>query len=368
MQTTPHQVLFKCDETRPRCDKCRASARECVFLIAPKDHTASLASSISKSLQSTVLSFLDDSPRGSCEVVTSPPVFTLHIELFHYFCTETVKTLEASSQGATVPLPVIVTHCLSTPYLMNELLAFAALHLSIVRPMQREYYHRHAMQLQTHAINDLKDSGCLNINPENCVPTFLFSSILGIHMLCETLYFHRDDLSSFLAKFIQYASLHRGVRAIAGTSWSTLQSLHPDQSWQNGSHSASNIGSCRIRRSLLEKIHGAKLGPALTKHYQQAIELLPFQTQAADQPPEIAPCHSVVAWPVLVHAEYLDHLSHGRPEALVILAHYAVLLHHHRQFWVFGDGGRWLIERISDQLGLDWESWLAWPKMAINTD
>ncbi|KAH2989149.1 hypothetical protein KXW58_004896 [Aspergillus fumigatus] len=98
---------------------------------------------------------------------------------------------------------------------MNELLAFAALHLSIVRPMQREYYHRHAMQLQTHAINDLKDSGCLNINPENCVPTFLFSSILGTHMLCETLYFHRDDLSSFLAKFIQYASLHRGVRAIA---------------------------------------------------------------------------------------------------------------------------------------------------------
>lgn len=70
---------------------------------------------------------------------------------------------------------------------------------------------------------------------------------------------------------------------------------------------------------------------------------------------------AVIAWPVMIPEEYVDALHMGRPEALIILAHYAVLLHTYRQLWVFGDGGRFLIESICDSFGADWEDWLEWP-------
>lgn len=89
---------------------------------------------------------------------------------------------------------------------MNELLAFAALHMSLVRPMQREHYHQEATQLQTHAIR-LFNSVNLDINTDNCVPTFLFPSILGTHMLYETLRFREGDLGAFVARFMQYTLL-----------------------------------------------------------------------------------------------------------------------------------------------------------------
>ena len=74
---------------------------------------------------------------------------------------------------------------------------------------------------------------------------------------------------------------------------------------------------------------------------------------------------AVIAWPVMIPEEYIHALHMRRPEALVILAHYAVLLHKYRQLWIFGDGGRFLIESICDFFGADWEGWLEWPMEAL---
>ncbi|KAJ4526111.1 hypothetical protein HRR81_003511 [Exophiala dermatitidis] len=70
-------------------------------------------------------------------------------------------------------------------------------------------------------------------------------------------------------------------------------------------------------------------------------------------------------WPVLVSSEYLALLRQRQPQALVILAHYAVLLHRGRRFWLLGDGGQFLIESICATLGPKWQKWLEFPKSAL---
>ena len=73
----------------------------------------------------------------------------------------------------------------------------------------------------------------------------------------------------------------------------------------------------------------------------------------------------VIAWPILISPEYIDLLMHGRPEALVVLAWYGALLHHFSELWVFGDGGRFLVESVGGYLGAEWEGWLEWPRGGI---
>jgi hypothetical protein len=58
-------------------------------------------------------------------------------------------------------------------------------------------------------------------------------------------------------------------------------------------------------------------------------------------------------------------LSRRKPEALIILAHYAVLLHRRRRVWLVGNVGWILIQEISKFLGTFWKTWLDWPNEVI---
>ena len=66
--------------------------------------------------------------------------------------------------------------------------------------------------------------------------------------------------------------------------------------------------------------------------------------------------------------EYLKLLTERRPEAMVLLGYYAVVLHHRRRSWVIGDAGRLLITSLSSNLGQHWSSLLEWPKQQISAE
>ena len=76
----------------------------------------------------------------------------------------------------------------------------------------------------------------------------------------------------------------------------------------------------------------------------------------------------VLGWPILVSPKYVELLRQLHPESLIILAHYAVLLHRGRDLWLIGEGGQFIIESICGSLGSNWEEWLAFPKAALRED
>lgn len=57
-----------------------------------------------------------------------------------------------------------------------------------------------------------------------------------------------------------------------------------------------------------------------------------------------------------------------KPEALIIIAYLAPLLHRRRQNWLVGNAGEVLINAILDYLGPDWAVWLQAPIIAIKSD
>lgn len=70
-------------------------------------------------------------------------------------------------------------------------------------------------------------------------------------------------------------------------------------------------------------------------------------------------------WPMELEDEFLNLLNARRPEALIILACYGVLLHSFRDSRMVYRSGASLIRVIAASFGQFWEPCLAWPKMII---
>jgi hypothetical protein len=250
---------------------------------------------------------------------------------------------------------------------MNEILSLSALHLSIVRPGQRDFYRHHSTQLQNYALSSFNNSPS-QINDENYASIFLFAGILGLHMLCETLVYRENDFESFLDQFVQYIVLHRGVRTvIGGGRWQLLQQTSLRPLLELGERMPSVEASLGpLCQTLLDRIKGLGHDENTTRTYQQAIQALQSAITATEN--RIPGANSVdvlIAWPVLVPREYIDLVAQRKAEALVILAHFGALVDTHKHSWVFCDGGQYLVDSISQYLGPQWEEWLHWPRQSL---
>ena len=186
-------------------------------------------------------------------------------------------------------------------------------------------------------------------------------------MLCDTLVFRTGSFDIFLEDFTRYIRLHQGVKAVVSGSWDFLcqTELAPLLNAADLVTGASiDIELTQFQR-LLILVESAGLEKSVAQTYHHAIASLQEVTAAAISRSAGGSSHAIIAWPVIVGADYVEMLSSRQPEALVILAHYATLLHMRRDYWVIGDGGRYLIESISQYLGLEWETWLSWPNQIL---
>ncbi|KAF3903365.1 hypothetical protein ABW20_dc0101638 [Dactylellina cionopaga] len=100
----------------------------------------------------------------------------------------------------------------------------SALHLSIKNPSSRNFYRSYATGLQTRALALFNESNPdLEVTPANYVHMFLFSSLIGVHLLCDTLHYHRDSLEAFTDGFAHCFGVFRGVLAVIEPYWDLLR-------------------------------------------------------------------------------------------------------------------------------------------------
>lgn len=382
MQAPPHEGLSpddrlyaaidlaQCDEKRPICSNCISSQRHCEFVgPAPFVQYSRSASLETATASSAVTSPAVTSwPAQEFDHSEDRPVNMLHVELLHNLSSETIPMFNRTDRTPDISFQDILRYSFKAPYLMNELLSLSALHLSIVRPTQQSFYRHHSTQLQNYALKSFNDLSP-DIADEMYVSVFLFAGILGMHMLCETLVCRDNEFENFLDRFVQHTILHHGVRTFAGQGrWELLQQTSLKPLLKLGERIPpldTSLGPvCQV---LLDRIKGICHDNSTIKIYQQAVQALQAVTTVIDsQGPGANSADVLVAWPVLVPCEYIDLISQRKGEALVILAHFGALVDTHKDSWVFRDGGKYLVDSISQHLGSEWEEWLHWPCQALN--
>jgi hypothetical protein len=107
------------------------------------------------------------------------------------------------------------------------------------------------------------------------------------------------------------------------------------------------------------------LDAAALHTYEEAARALGFM-QKQLEPPTSWGVHAVMTWTSFVNPAYTQLLADRKPEALVVLAHYAIMLHRHRKFWIFQDLGENLISGIAHRVGAEWLPYLATPMEALS--
>lgn len=293
----------------------------------------------------------------------------LHLELMYWWSTELHKSFLMSNTSPETYADTCIRHGLRFPFLMRQILATSALNMSLIKPEQRNFYHQHATQLQSEALaafNSILES----LNESNILPAFLASSLIGIHVFCDTFSFRDNNFNNTLDSLLSCIHLIRGVRSIIGGWWEYLISSELSPILIIAHENRQRMLDKHYPLDDLEKlIRNTDISTASREVYAEVIkELAPlFASQAELSEPDAAQSANMIfAWLVTVPKEYVDLLSARRPEALIILSYYAVILHQRRGFWAIGDAGRFLVDAIGVHLGQHWDQWLVWPRSMIS--
>lgn len=259
-------------------------------------------------------------------------VNTTHLELFNNLSSKEFLPYEHSGQPDIIPVGLYIKHALTIPCLMHQLLAISSFHLStkIATSESRNHYSECATGLQTRALSLFhKSNAILEATSANCVPMFLFSSAVGVHLLCDILLYQQDSLERFIDKFTHCLNVQRGVLAIID------QARHLLQDTELASHlnisqvfmTTNTTGSeCDV---IMDLVNSADVSPSSRHAYRDSIAHLQqvFDAErAADVSGDKLRTSLIFAWPVVLSSEYVDLLHQRQPEALVILAHYATIV------------------------------------------
>ncbi|KAI5457021.1 hypothetical protein BGZ63DRAFT_408482 [Mariannaea sp. PMI_226] len=378
----------KCDEGRPSCLRCSKTNRSCAYKDA-SEHPMHMTTAVGSLMEQTP--GYDDDVSATDKVSQELPSVTAALNNFmlHFSADENplpvcgwpltrehmalLRHAEENSLPFDSKDPVfkpvvqaVIEAAWTAPYLMDLFLALSALHLAELNPSVADACRQQAIQLQTRELmlfNEAKE----DILPDTCLPMFLFSSVVGTTVLYEVLRNHRDNFTDFLDRFVFYLRLHSGVSVITRDSWSMFQKhkmtfIHQYLPRQDVVKKLVEKGTeCNPLDAMLDE---SDLGMSAAEACRSTVEIL-RSSFAIYQHLSSATCYrssGPMAFAARISPLFADLAEQRQPEALVIIAYYAVLLHWCRDSWVFRDAGEFMINGIVKYLGTYWQRWLVFPK------
>ncbi|KAH6633305.1 hypothetical protein C7974DRAFT_169172 [Boeremia exigua] len=391
---------IKCDEGQPSCSNCTNTERECVY-VAPRPRRVHSRSPHPSNMDVGIHS-ATGSPSSTllhpmAATVSTPtsnaasPVFTpasstqldfsnldsglCHLELLTNFILEVAPSLDNEPFFGIELMRNIMPVILSKQFLLLEVLALSALHLSRVRPGQADKYLAGATSMQIEALT-LFDEQLGSVTVDNCAAMFLFAGLLGTHALGEAVMNVSSDADSFLDRFIRCLNLHRGTKMVASQAWPLLlQSnmsfmLHTASDQLKLAESHDPEEAVFVASELGRLLDSGDMSADSNTACRDAVAQLKLTYQADDSRTQFVETKRrstdlIWSWPTLLSGGYTDLLQKRQPEALIILCYFAVLLHRRQNLWFVGGAGRMLIESVTRSLGSFWRHWLDWPNEAI---
>ncbi|EXK78734.1 hypothetical protein FOQG_16607 [Fusarium oxysporum f. sp. raphani 54005] len=365
--TTCKKRHIKCDERRPECANCSISERECHYAAPKKAKIGTSPYETELTLLSSFqpASIFADSPTPSTpdlHEIESDDLFTFgHLNLL-YHVQEHMKDWMMVTDKLLPLADGYVTTALKTPYLMNQLLALSAMHLRSIDNPMADSYMQTATHLRHRALRGFNK--CIDDTSEtNSTAQFFFASLLALHYIAETVTGLVDgDFAVSLNCTLNYFRLHRGARVMGERANSSFNNSPVSQWIINASREGLeepqiNSPGCTMLASMLET---SELNEDSRRACEEATDALAFVIRKIEGPNSWG-VHAMMAWSNLIPWHFLTLLEKQIPEALVILAHYAVLMHRFRAFWCLNDLGQRLVEGISGVLAGYWANWL--PKL-----
>lgn len=369
---------MKCDETHPSCQNCTNSKRQCSFVRLNRPSLAHI-----QPQRSDIL--LDDNSKitspelitpdvNSYEAARSPSLrrdlLDENYNMIHFQLLCHVEHRLSSDAQQFIPngqelFKRSVREAFTTAYLMDALIAVAAAHKSTLPGEDQDFYQTEATRLLTRSLAKFNAQG--EITENHAMAAFLYTMLLGQLVLFD-IFSQGEDLTFILDRFVHCMKLHHGIRKVVAPVWHKVKTI------LGGCHLTEWVSEGMPKRRdpasecspLWELLRYSDVNSRSRQAYSSSIEALQMMFDSICGLPTNRMA-AVQEWLVRVPMDFVDLLSQRRPEALIILAYYAVLLHHAREFWAVGRAGRFLIQSVTSYLGEYWSRWLEWPNEVLHS-
>jgi hypothetical protein len=252
-------------------------------------------------------------------------------------------------------------------FLLSSVLAFTARHLSRLRPSPHSYYDDLATELRDESLRSLNNGRLLiHMSKDTSPPLFLFSGLMWMNAMAAS---DMADGGHPLQSCRDWLVLLRGVTSVViYAGWSRLALgdvrplLVPKSTWEcsKAPPAGDPLKHLESLISSVEEEGKRQLYTKLVKDLQVAYVRLHYLSK------DSCCLLDLFQWPARLPDLYIELLMDGDPEALVIFAHYAVLLSKESSCWWLQGRAELIISSIYSHLTPLHRTWMEWPMQRIS--
>lgn len=316
------------------------------------------------------------------------------MEALHHFTTITALTLGDQAYHQRVWQTVIPKLAFAHEFLMHGILAITALHMANLRPTEHNSLSVMAANHQDLGLQGFR-SELDNIGPHNCDALFAFSILIIFYIPASAGTMINNDKisSSFLNEhlfgaILDWVRLIRGIQHVAdrGREWlehGPMEPLTVHSEWRREMEPSDErsitedqylasldqlwVGTAKYSEQEREE---AKLYDRALKALRQAFARMSIAESTADlcawctntkSVPNIPRLIALFIWPLQMENEFFALLEQKQPIALVILAHYAVVLKRMHTLWWLKAAPVKMVTSIAALLPTKYYVWIDWP-------
>lgn len=282
------------------------------------------------------------------------------VRLMHHYTAHTSSIMTNSVSMLSLWQVFVPRLAFNHDFLLHGLLAVTALHLNITDPTLE---HANAALLHYTKSLALFRPQVGKVTEETAVAIFTYSCLLPLYSFGVK----ASSLSPIdsISEITEVFSLMRGIRAIV-TNRSVWVKASPFK------HMLAIVGDnydCPLPQeiedslTLLLSCNKTSTELAYRALFEESIKVLRGTFARAQDP--IYNGMIVAPFPLKVPEEFFVTVRERQPMALVILAHYGVVLYQLRgEVWFRGWGSR-IVDAVKYSLGEEWNDCMAWPIRAL---
>lgn len=298
---------------------------------------------------------------------TAPVLNLPDLELMMQWCNTTFQTLSRSERTDPVWRTNVPEEALSHPFLMHGLLAVSALHLARTSkdPPSRSAYLTRAVAHQNQALALFREI-LGDINESNAKAMFAFASMVVVYTFGFPAPPDVQDPWTSIDDLYQVLVLTRGIQQVirspaeylSTSTFAPILQVEP-VSAPLPADAAATINQLHEANEVCGSRNESHETEIYTATIDNVAEMLGWVYGGMTA--------SVIAgrWAIRLPARFMELLREREPMALVMLAHYGVLLQAMRHRWCFGEWCLRVAKAVWAILDEEWRPLIDWAMRAI---
>jgi hypothetical protein len=295
-------------------------------------------------------------------------------ELLHHYITVVSVSLSGNRKPYIWHI-LMPTIGLEYPFVFHGIIAISALHMASLVPNRKQELHKSALAQESVALPSFR--ACFSSpNKDSIHPIFAFAGAIVYYIMASPDEVGRKGgrcrIPSRNDEYPHWFQAIRGLMALLANHWERLcrgpfgplllDNPVPDYSLRNtddeqlekleGMFPSPTDSSTSLEAK--QDAHKIEICREALTELRKVYQLIAIRTRLSNEA-------WFRVWIGNISQEFVELIFDRDPRALVILAHYCVLIKRHDHVWYLKGLGPGLLENIRQAIGDEWQSWIEWP-------